>query len=112
MNRLNRFQNFVVRVCRIKKFDVNQALWDKYHEGKQQGFEEGRKEKADCLACTLYQKAQREWQTEQMNRHFQQHPGKYMFYNKDMEQKKFQTRKLRDEPETRILPSPPPEQRL
>jgi hypothetical protein len=59
MKHLNAFQNLVVRICRIKPFDVNAALRLKFQQGKERGLVEGRQEKADCQVCPLWKADQR-----------------------------------------------------
>ena len=64
MYKLNRFQNMVLKIIGInpksivaKAFDVEQALWNRYRDGKAEGYAQGRSETVDCRSCTLYQQA-------------------------------------------------------
>lgn len=64
MLRLNRFQRWMLQIAGInpnsivaKAFDVNKALWDRYRDGKKEGYAQGRSEKVDCQSCSLYQQA-------------------------------------------------------
>ena len=58
--KLNRFQKWVARVCKIPPmFDVEKALRWQWINGDANGYKRGQKEPADCLHCPLYQQAQR-----------------------------------------------------
>ncbi len=121
MYKLNRFQTVILKLIRInpnsivaKAFNVEQALWDRYHSGKEEGLAQGRREASNCQHCSLYQQATKGVQilfdprvrqapypqADPSMDYYQHHPGALSRHHKQMERQKI-TRQL--EPKTELL---------
>lgn len=120
MKKLNRFQKFVARICKIIPFDIEQALRDAYRKGvditekkyaertmvwidptvRQRGYEQSAwNSEPDKHTDPLQVQSIRE---RAMLHQWQEHPGTLSRLHKEMERKKHATRQL--DPDTTMLP--------
>ncbi len=127
--KLNRFQHWIASIFHemeplppaietiplAERMSSEAQLLSMFHlghaQGEKTGYQRGLEESVQRSTMRQHGYEQSAWNaeperiTEPNMAHFQQHPGRYALYHKDMERKKFQTIKLG--PITEMLPTTP-----